>query len=90
MSRGAGSSSRCGGGAGGGGGSGSDGFSDCFARAVFGAGPLVAGAAFVLGFAGAGLPPPVFGAAADLAGAALFADAVPLCDLPFVFATAAP
>ena len=74
MSRGAESSSRCGGGAGGGGGSGSDGFSDGFARAVLGA-----GAGFVLAFAG-------FGFAPALAGFAAF----PFCDLPFVFATGAP
>lgn len=78
MSRGAGSSSRGGGGGGGAGGNGREGLSDGLARAVFGAAAGFALDAFAAGLVG-------------LAGLAdAFAGAFPLCDLPFVFATAAP
>ena len=76
MSRGAGSSSRCGGGGGGAGGSGSEGASAGFARAVFGLGALPAV------FTGA------FGGFAPFTGD--FAAGFAFCDLPFVFATRAP
>lgn len=87
MSRGAGSSSRCGGGDGGGGGKGSDGLSEGLARTVFAACDrtgLPADRAGFAAFAG-------FASFAGLTrGADALAEAFPLCDLPFVFATGAP
>lgn len=99
MSRGAGSSSRCGGAGGGAGGRGRDGRSDGFARAVFAAGAVrpfvalrVAADVAATDFAAARRSDAALFAALALAAglAGFFAAAFPLCDLPFVFATRAP
>ena len=90
MSRGASSSSRCGGGGGGGGGRGREGLSEAF-REVLPAGAGLVGFVALSGVDLAPTPGLVEALLADLpTGFAGFAGALPVRDLPFVFATGAP